>query len=128
MADFKLAATTRFRDPDTGKVLGIPEAVADHKVTAGTRYAPQWKLDGYASEAEAAGGRDTKIGSPTATAAAPVAFVPVAEAHDDELAALLSGQTAPAPVPVVAPESPIPTPAQQRMAKARAARAAKRGA
>lgn len=126
MADFKLAATTRFRDPDTGKVLGIPEAVADHKVTAGTRYAPQWKLDGYASEAEAAGVQNTKVGSATATAAAPVAFVPVAEAHDDELAALLSGQTA--PVPAVAPESPIPTPAQQRMAKARAARAAKRGA
>lgn len=119
-----LAATTRFRDPDTGKMLGVPEAQAERKVTAGTRYAPQWQLDGYASAAEAAAasGRP-EVRAPQTVAPAPVTPVPAAEAHDDELAALLTGQGTPAPV--VASSAPVPTPAQQRMAHARAARGKK---
>lgn len=121
-----LAATTRFKDPDTGKLLGVPEAVADHKVTAGTRYAPQWQLDGYASAAEAEAARTGAVGAPSSRPApqpaspASMAPVPVAEAHEDELAAVLTGQTAVVDLP-----TPVLTPAQQRMAHARAARGKK---
>lgn len=90
------AATTRLKDPDTGKWLGVPEAQQNEKVHAQTRYAPQWKLDGYASESE----YQVALGVAPAPALAVVA----------------------APADVVTPETVVPTPAQQRMAKARAAR------
>lgn len=128
-----MAATTRFRNPDTGEMLGVPEASADRKVTAGTRYAPQWQLDGYVSEAEYQAAAATRTGAkkggvvaltPLPAPSHVPAVIPVAEAHDDELAGLLGGQVTP-PRPVVESDAPILTPAQQRMAHARAARAAK---
>ena len=110
------AATTRFRDPDTGKLLGVPEASASGNAGAITKYAPQWRLNGLASDPALA------PGAPPAPA--PVVLPIVHQAgsgqpvpNPEELDAVLAGQRAP-----VVSDAPVLTDVQARMAKARAAR------
>lgn len=106
------AATTRIRNPDTGALLGVPEASSSGQSGAITKYAPQWKLDGLAED-------------PHGPVGVGIVSAPIVQPIVHAAPAMQTG--APAVTPAVESTESVLSPVQQRMAKARAARGRPKG-